>query len=65
MNAGRRGMDRERHLDTAVLLDYLEGRLDGPARGRVEEHGLQGAEHGRVAADPERQDEHGRPREDG
>lgn len=38
MNAGRRGSDRERHLDTAVLLDYLEGRLDGPARGWVEEH---------------------------
>jgi hypothetical protein len=35
--SSRRGV-RERHLDTATVLDYLEGRLAGAARARVEEH---------------------------
>ena len=29
---------RDRHLDTRVALDFLEQRLDEPARRRVEEH---------------------------
>ena len=28
----------DRHLDAALTLDFLERRLDGPARRRVEEH---------------------------